>query len=49
MTAILLFLFGCRSQSLTRFCVWPLKLNWCLDWDIDGTRWSRVGFTLAQV
>ena len=49
MTLLLPAWRACRSRSLTRFCAWPLKLNWCLDWDIDGTRWSRVGFTLAQV
>jgi hypothetical protein len=34
--------------GFNRFCLYPSKLNRCFDWDIDGTRWSRVGFTIAQ-
>ena len=34
--------------SFDRFCLYPNKFNRCFDWDIDGTRWSRVGFTIAQ-
>ena len=34
--------------SFDRFCLYPSKFNKCFDWDIDGTRWSRVGFTTAQ-
>ena len=36
-----------RTQ-FERFCVLPQQINRCLDWDVSGTRWQRVGLSLAE-
>ena len=34
--------------SFERLCVLPQHLNKCFDWDVAGTRWQRVGMSLAE-
>ena len=31
-----------------RVCVLPQQINRCFDWDVSGTRWQRVGLSLAE-
>ena len=35
-------------RQFDRLCVLPSSLNKCFDWDLSGTRWQRVGLSLAE-
>ena len=35
-------------RQFDRLCVLPEHLNKCFDWDLAGTRWQRVGISLAE-
>mmetsp|Transcript_25985 Transcript_25985/g.84583 ORF Transcript_25985/g.84583 Transcript_25985/m.84583 type:complete len:256 (+) Transcript_25985:57-824(+) len=36
------------GRSFERLCVLPDSINKCFDWDVGGTRWARVGFSLGD-
>ena len=36
------------KRQFDRLCVLPEHLNKCFDWDLAGTRWQRVGISLAE-
>jgi len=46
----------CIKHSLERlmgttfdiFCLLPNRINHCLDWDLSGQRWTRVGLSVAE-
>ena len=35
-------------RQFDRLCLLPAHVNKCFDWDVAGTRWQRVGLSLAE-